>query len=362
MDKRKSKSRANGTGTAVYNGHTWMARVVVGWRISKDESHKVPVYKTRSGFKTKTAALKFCQELSGEKETFAHRTLKQVWDEWEPWYEPRVGRSTLAGYRSAYKHYSKLYLYDVRNISPADLQSCIDNCPAGKRTRQMMKVTAGLLWAFAKDHRYANEDITENLYTGKGKSVQREAITDLEVERIRQAIDTIRYADYVYCLCYLGFRPGEFLSLRKDSFREIDGIPVLIGGSKTEAGTDRIVVVPPQIVDLVRARLFVPGTDLLFPMYAFDHHKQNRPLLRFKPMTDAYFRELVFKPMMERLGNDPTKVPYCARHTYSDKLKRAEGSGKAKAELMGHTDYDFTQHRYQSTDLDDLLDVATTLE
>lgn len=75
-----------------------------------------------------------------------------------------------------------------------------------------------------------------------------------------------------------------------------------------------------------------------------------------------YFRESAFKPLTVSLGIADGKVPYCARHTYSDKLKKAEGSDKAKAGLMGHTDYAFTQSHYQSTDLDDLLEVAISLE
>ena len=79
-------------------------------------------------------------------------------------------------------------------------------------------------------------------------------------------------------------------------------------------------------------------------------------------MDDSYFRESAFKPLMASQGIADGKVPYSARHTYSDKLKKAEGSDKAKAGLMGHTDYAFTQSHYQTTDLDDLLEVAISIE
>jgi integrase len=224
-----------------------------------------------------------------------------------------------------------------------------------------MKVTAGLLWGYAKDSGFVSQDITENLYTGKGHSIQREPLTEKEIETIRNAIGSYRYADYIYCLCYLGFRPGEFLSLRKDHYRIIDGVEVLINGSKTEAGRNRVVVIPPQILDLVRARMYVPGTDLIFPQYCFSR-KPDHLFLPFKQMTDAYFREDVFKQIMKSLGIAEGKVPYSARHSYSDKLKRAEGDEKAKAELMGHTDYAFTQSHYQSTDMNDLLEIAVSIE
>ena len=62
------------------------------------------------------------------------------------------------------------------------------------------------------------------------------------------------------------------------------------------------------------------------------------------------------------MPNDFHASPTSARHTYSDKLKGATGSDKAKAGLMGHTDYAFTQSKYQSTSIDDLLEVVTSIE
>jgi len=58
-------------------------------------------------------------------------------------------------------------------------------------------------------------------------------------------------------------------------------------------------------------------------------------------MTDEYLNKHVFKPLSERLGIAPGKVPYSARHTYSDKLKAAEGSyyfnNTAEARTLGQT-------------------------
>ena len=54
--------------------------------------------------------------------------------------------------------------------------------------------------------------------------------------------------------------------------------------------------------------------------------------------------------------------PYCARHTYSDKLKYADGDDKAKAAIFGHTDYDFTRKRYQSTAIKDIKQVADSIK
>ena len=358
-NKRRPKSRPNGTGTAYKRGNTWTAAVVVGWKAAPDGSHKIPIYKTKGGFKTKRDALNYCPTLNSQTDRPERIKLKDAYDRWEAFYSPRIVPSTMGCYKYAYQHFKAVFDRFMDEITASDLQACMDACPSGKRTHQNMKCVAGLLWAYALDSNWVTKDITDNLYIGKGQTVQRDPLTDEEVTAIRDAIGQERYAEYIYCLCYLGFRPGEFISLRKAHYQIVDGIECLINGSKTDAGKDRIVVIPPQVLDLIRSRLYVPGTDLLFPQYQFS----RSGLLRgFKEMHHSYFREQVFKPMMSRLGIADGKVPYAARHTYSDKLKRADGDDKTKAGLMGHTDYAFTRSHYQSTDMDDLLNVATSIK
>ena len=358
---RRSRARPNGTGTAVKRGKTWTAVVVVAWKPSADLTHKIPVYRTKGGFPTKKEALNYCPTLLHGPEKKKQLRLHELYDLWEAAYAPRIVPSTMDCYKYAYQHFSPLHLRFVSDITATDLQECMDACPSGKRTHQNMKCVAGLLWAYAVDSGYVAQDITGNLYIGKGQSVQRDPLTEKEVDVIRDAIGKIRYAEYVYALCFLGFRPTEFLSLKKEHYRIIEGIECLVNGSKTEAGKDRIVIIPPQILDLVRERLYIPGTDLLFPQYRFNR-KTPPELTDFKQMNHEYFNKHIFKPMMKSLGIAENKTPYAARHTYSDKLKRAGGDDKTKAGLMGHTDYAFTRSHYQSTDMDDLLDVATSIE
>ena len=363
--KRRVKSRGNGTGTAFKRGSTWTAQVVVDWRVISDDKHLVPVKKTKSGFKTRDAALQYCPVLKNSDPKESTETLHDVYTAWEPWYSPRVKPSTMAGYKSAYHYYGSLCNRRIADISASDLQECMDACPKGKRTHQNMKVVAGLLWKYAKDKHLVCQVESENLYTGKGKSKKREALTDIEVGKIRQAIGSERYAEYIYVLCYLGYRPGELLELRKEQVFEHKGRLFIIEGKKTEAGIDRTVPVHQKIEDIIRSRLYVPGTDLIFPQYTFSKASKKNPIplfLGFKQMSDNYFRENVFKPMMARLGIAEGKVPYAARHTFTNKLKDANGNDIDKAALAGHSDYTFTQTKYQSTDLDELLAVVDSFK
>lgn len=370
----KKKSRGNGMGTAYQRPgeKTWTLEVVVGKRYPNGDitKPKRPVRKKKGGFKTKRSALEYAPILKGERPDKVSMSLEDVFLAWKPAYAKRIDASTMGCYVSAYKHFAPLHGMFVDEITPEQLQECMDKCPAGKRTRQNMRTTAGLLWRYAIDQNATDRDITKNLYTGKGRSVPREPLTPAEEKTIREAIGTERYAEYVFCMLYLGYRPGEFLELKKAQLfcanlaekKEDPPIPVwyFMNGKKTDAGRNRIVVVPDIILPIVIDRTYIPGTDLMFPMYLFDRKKEK--LVCFKQMTDNYFRESVFKPMMLRLHIAEGKVPYGTRHSYADKLKKATGTDKDKAQLVGHSSYIFTQSAYQTSDLADLKALVESLD
>ena len=355
----RSKVRGNGQGCAYQRGRYWEAQVIVGWKQPTDASRKpIPDKRRKCGFRTKKEALAYCEEMRKQHKTMGQITMSNLFLKWKKSYESRVKAKTMEGYRQAFDHFSTLHSVYMDLINAADLQKCLDDCTEGKRTHEMMKTTANLLWKYAIDAGYITQNVASNLYTGKGKSVQREPITEDELKLIKNVIGSEPYADYIYCLCYLGFRPSEFLALKKTDCYNDDDIRFLVGGSKTEAGTDRRVVIPQQIDAIIDKRLSVIGTDLLFPMVC---HNRKGEFTGYKLMTHNYFNNYVFKPLMARLGVSD-RVPYSARHTYADKLKKASGDGKDKAALIGHSDYDFTQHRYQSTPLEDLKAVVDSIK
>lgn len=367
VSKGKPKARGNGQGTAILapNKKCWVAIVTVGKKIV--DGKLCTVRRKKFGFPTKKAALAYCPKLlaTASINPKMNYSLQQVYNMWEKYYESRVGPSTMVDYKSAYKHFHLLHSNPIDKITPEDLQKCIDDCPSGKRTHQNMKVTAGLIWQYAVDHKIIDRDITKNLFIGHYEPAQREPLTDEEVQLFKSLIGKEPYAEYIYCLCYLGFRPGELLELRKDSLHEEKigdkTIYYFIAGNKTQAGRNRTVIIPNQILSIVLQRKEVEGTDFLFPQYVYAKKKPFE-FIGFKKMSDAYLRDSVFKRLAKKFNIDSKKVPYCARHTYADKLEKAAGKDKDKAKLIGHTDYSFTQHKYQSTDIVDLNTVIETIE
>ena len=369
--KPRKKVRGNGSGCAYRRPgqSTWTVEVVVGKRhINGDPSMPTrPVRKTRGGFRTKLEALQYASVLKMQADKRVQMTMEQVWFAWKEFYASRIEQSTMDGYYYAFQHFSKLHGVFMDLIKAEDLQKCMDDCKSGKRTHENMKCIAGLLWKYAIDKNIIDRNVTTNLYTGKGVSVQREALTEREEALIKSAIGCERYSEYVYCLIWLGYRPGEFLKLRKDQLfcapvKTEEGVIQIwyfVNGIKTDAGRDRIVIVPDEILPIILDRTYVPGTDLMFPQYQFS--KKKIPLFKgFKQMSDAYFRVEIFKPMMARLGINGNRVPYSSRHSYANKLKKSSGSDKDKAQLIGHSNYLTTVNKYQSSHLKDLYDLVNS--
>ena len=366
--KHKPKVRGNKQGSVYYltQRRCWVIQITIGWKPPiKEGGHLVPIKKRYSGYKSKKDALAALNKLlNGEEQEDNKTSLDEVFQSWKKAYENRVAPKTLKGYEQAYAYFSNLKYRRINTITAAELQSCMNDCPKGKRTHQMMKVTAGLIWAYAFDTNKVKKDITENLYIGKHETKPREPLSPEDIQKIKDAIGKIRYAEYIYCLCYLGFRPGEFLEIKKEqvSCETIDNelVYYITEGKKTAAGINRRVIIPKQILPIVLERLDIEGTDYLFPFYYFK--RGTTELKELRRMTVNYFDESVFKPIKEQLDIIGNKVPYSARHSYADKLKHAEGDVRDKAALIGHADYNFTRVQYMSSPLEDLKTVTDSLE
>ncbi len=364
----KPKSRGNKTGSAFYrkDRKCWIAQIVVGWKPpQKEGGHLVPIKKTVSRFKTKKDALAALEKiLNGENPVENKTLLNEVFLAWKEYYSPRVTEKTMKdNYVFAYNHFKPLWFRRMDTIIAPELQKCMDDCKSGKRTHQLMKVTAGLIWAYALDMGIVKKDITDNLYIGNHEQTPREPLTPTEIKLVKEQIGKELYAVYVYCQCYLGYRPGEFLEIKKDQVKvetiDDEEVYYIIEGIKTDAGKNRIVVIPKQILPYIKDRLKIEGTEYLFPQYCYRIHTTE--FQGFKKMTTRYYNESAFQPLMKKLGIT-NRVPYSARHSYSDKLKRASGDDRDKAALMGHTNLDFTRKQYMSSPLEDLKAVTDTIE
>ncbi len=339
VNARKPKRRGNGQGTAIKRGKTYTAvctKFIGGERITA----------SKGGFATKREALEYIPHLKSEPRSAAPDiTLLELFERWKPYYLPRISKTTMNGYDAAFHWLQKIHSMPFTALSTDEWQNCVDACPRGRRTKENMKSLGMALYKYAAILRIAEHNYAQYIWCGSGVKGTRPPITSEELERIQQAIGHEEYADYVYCMCYTGFRPTAFLSLMKTDFDPENSC--LRGGIKTAAGKNRIVTVSPKIMSILLQR-----TESESP-YLFPNLKTGQK------MNEAEFRNRVFKPLMEKLGIQ-RRTPYSCRHTFSNLMKNVHGSDTDKAALMGHANASMTKY-YQSPDYESLRRITDQL-
>lgn len=349
MEKSKyRRTRGNGTGTAYRRGKTWTAAYTYSWE--DGIQHR----RTKGGFRTKKEALEYIPQLKRAKSRKADIMLRKLFDEWCPFYAPRISETTMKGMKSAFKYFAEIENMNIGDISIDDLQDCVDSCPRGKRTRENMKYLIVQLFKYAIARHIIRDNIAEYIYCGKEDGSTRPAFDHAQVEQIRRAAEQndVR-AIYTYCMIYLGFRPNEMLTLTKESYDKEHNC--LVGGFKTEAGRNRPIPINPKIAPYI-ADLIDHACPWIFP-------NEDGDLL-----TDEEFREDMFYPLLQDLGIQPIPTkespaywkPYSCRHTFANLMKNVQGSDTDKAALMGHSDASMTKY-YQSADYDSIRAIIESM-
>jgi len=355
--KKKSRRRGNGEGSVyqLKNGK-WACSVVLGWLLD-DKGVGKPVRKKKEGFNTKAEASAFIPKLKEGVTviTDVNLTFQALYLRFIEQHEQKVAKSTIDCYKAAYKHYKDVWHIRFLDLGVDDLQNCLDECPAGRRTKENMKALGTLLYKYAKSRKMETDNFAQYLYVGTDQKSTRPSFTLEQVEQIRNAVGKIPGADYVYCMIYTGYRPNEMLQLTRKSYQKDGDIEYLVGGFKTEAGTGRSVTISPKIRPILLP-MIMRADPYVFP-------REDGSL-----MDDRWFREKLFYPLLSALNiqhipdaeHPAYYVPYSCRHTFSNLIKAVKGDEKDKSSLMGHTDPKMTR-QYQESKLPELKAITDAI-
>lgn len=355
-DKRPVKRRGNGQGSVYKLPNGKYKAVAIQYYFSDDKGnlHK----KTRSGvYSTKKDAVAALPGLKADKSNKTKSiTFRELYDKWKPTH--RAGKSTMDCYKSAIRFFAPVHNMRIEDIDVEDLQECIDECGKGKRTQENMKAVCGLVYKFGIPRKYVpnNLNLSQFLIVSGNSPDKRDSFTPSQISQIQSAIGEVPYADYIYCMIYLGFRPSEFLSLTVEKYDL--SMQFLCGGSKTVAGTNRIVTVAPKIQPVLKGIIGDKADGPLFP------DKTTGDFLPLKRFTeDCFYPALteigIENPLVaDSSGNKRHKyTPHSCRHTFATLLKRVSGADKDKLELIGHTSDEMLRY-YQDVDINDLKKIT----
>ena len=352
---RKKRGNGQGTITKLPNGK-YKLQVTVGYRLDDEgKIHRSTRTKTFDRRSDAIAGVKDLKTAPEKKKAVTFRELYEAMIE-----SHRAGKSTIDCYRAAYKYLCTIADEPISEIDVDDLQECIDECPHGKRTKENMRAVIGLTYKYGIP-RHAipdNLNLAPFLKVDGDPSAHRDAFTDVQIQKIKNACGVIPQAEIILIMIYTGFRPSEFLALKKSDVFLDQGY--IIGGAKTDAGKQRIVTISPTISSAVS---FLAQGEGIFIS------RDGKGASAWK-LRD--FSEQIFYPTLEAIGIDNPMVeiaggklrhkytPHTCRHTFATLLKRVSGSDKDKQELIGHASAEMLRY-YQDVDLTDLRRITDAI-
>lgn len=360
---KKPRRRGNGEGTAYKRGSSWCCEKTFGY--SEDNKR---IFAAKYGFKTKKDALAYIPQLRDPRIKKLPRgaspsiTLKQLYDLWLPTHN--AGESTIGCYTAAFKVFRSVWYNKMEEMDIDDLQECMDEYvpkkgSTGKRTLENAKTALGLVYKYGMPRGYVPQNasgrpnLAEFLKVNADSGEHRTGFSADELKIIKRSIGKVLYADYIYCACYLGFRPSAFLQIDvKDYDRKQKAIT---GGIKTEAGINRIVTISPKIQSIINDLAENKIAGALFS-------KTDGSFFRLKDFREAFYVALsemgIDNPVDESGRHRLT--PHACRHTFATFLKRVKAPDKDKLELIGHTSEEMLRH-YQDVSLEDLRKITDAL-
>ncbi len=219
----KTRSHGNGIGTVYKRGNTWTAKVIVDWKPIKDENgqviKKLPVSRTKGGFKTQAKAAAYCEYLKTQGIRKKAPTLSYYYDAYINGKGAQLSHDKQVAYSIAYDKLEKFHHVQIDVITVAKLQELInEKCPTYYPARDV-KVLLHHLFKLAEADGYANYKLPELLVLPKlaekeQKAFSKDQQTSLLLEYIMPSSeDSKRGAIAALIMIQTGMMPGELLNL-----------------------------------------------------------------------------------------------------------------------------------------------------
>ena len=265
-------------------------------------------------------------------------TLREIYDRFIQSKKNSVSSKTLKSYSSIHSHLLPLIEFKISDIKTAQLQKLFDET-ATKISTGSLKVMKTIT---AQIFRYAMKlDIIDKNYCDfitlprHQKVLERKIFTEEEIALLWANIKETDYVDVILILIYTGMRINELLNLKKNDVDLVHS--TLKGGSKTEAGKNRIIPIHSKILPLITKRM-ENKTDYLIPNKTEKGH-----------MHYINFRLQIFIPMMSRFGMNHTL--HDTRHTFATMISDVSDNETAITGIIGHSNINMTK-RYTHTNIE----------
>lgn len=327
----------------------YMVRKTVGWDENGKQIRKIIGY-----YETKTLAL---QELALFNEKpydidARNITVKELHQKWQDEKYPKIAYKTTKVYDMCWNYCTDLQDMAFVDVRLNHLQAIVD----GMGNKWSAKKAFKILWHQMYDYAIKN-DINVRKYSEyidigkKTTKLERVPFEEDEIDKLWKNVDRMDFIDTILILIYTGMRVGELLDIKIENVHMED--KYMIGGSKTEAGKNRVIPFHERIIPLVKRwydKAIEVGSEYLIFNHEYDQMKYWN-----------YYHEK-WEKIIQQLEFNGEHKPHDTRHTFSTRIDRTDANKLCVKRILGHASTDITDKVYTHKDIEDLLEAVNKVK
>lgn len=334
--------RANGAGgifkLSGKRRNPYAVRVTVGYTNEGKQ-----IYKYLGYYKNKTEARKALEAYNTNPyDLTANKvTVKEIYEDWSK--QVKLGESVLRAYRSTYNKCARIHNAPIRDLKVADLKKHMESLKPN--AQKLFKLLMNHLYKYAIENEICEKNLSEFLTYETAEPKEKTVFTKNEIKKLWAQVDKNPYADIPIILLYTGMRINELLTMPCDNVFLNENY--MVGGSKTQAGKNRIIPIHSKIKPLI-ARRMASGHKYLLT----NSQGQAIDYTKYKATNWNYTMKAI----------EATHTPHEARHTFVSQMDRLNVNKVALKKIVGHsTKADITDH-YTHKNIQELVDAVNMLE
>lgn len=276
-------------------------------------------------------------------------SVLELYNKWRAEYFATLkSKSSSRTIISAWSYCSSIYDMKVQDVRARHIKGCMDSVES-PNIKSRIKSLFNLMLDYALeyeivDKNYArtfsiSDDIVDETKKQKKSHI---SFTQDEMD-ILWDNSNINYVDIILIQCYTGFRPQELGLIELKNVDLDKGI--IVGGMKTDAGTDRTVPIISFIYDFVKRR-YEEAVDLgsKYLLNCNDARDKSDIMLTY----DKYNRR--FNKIIDVLELNPEHRPHDPRKQFVTICKKYKVDEYAIKRIVGHTIDDITEKIYTDRD------------
>lgn len=290
-------------------------------------------------------------------------TMQELYDKWTASYFPTLkSDGSSRSVKAAWNYCASIHQLRVIDINTGMLKEIINDAHrkddsdkivvASARTKARLKSVLNLMFDYALEYEIVNRNPARAFELSKDliKTIEKEKVDHITFSD--EEMDILwnhrydGYVDVILIQCYGGWRPQELgLIELKNVDLEND---IIVGGMKTEAGTDRNVPIHPKIKDLIVRRYNeaqTAGSEYLINTIE-GCTKQGR----WKLTYDKYNHR--FKKIIEKYNLNPMHKAHDGRKHFVTAAKKYKVDEYAVKYIIGHKISDLTERVYTDRDIE----------